>query len=95
MKRVLLIAVLVLAGGGVSDLMRGQSPNPAPHGTNYDPPIVARPKDPAPPPPPPPEEPLFSLQDIDLDKSDTWVKMALLMGSIVLALRAFRQMRGD
>ncbi len=95
MKRVLLIAVLVLAVGGVSDLMRGQNPNPAPRGTNYDPPIVARPKEPAPPPPPPPEEPLFSLKDIDLDKSDTWVKMALLMGSIVLALRAFRQMRGD
>ncbi|MGJ5820546.1 hypothetical protein [Paludibaculum fermentans] len=94
MKRVLLIAVLVLAGGGVSDLMLGQSPSPAPQGTNYDPPIVARPKEPAPP-PPPPEEPVFGFQEIDLDKSDTWVKMALLMGSIVLALRAFRQMKGD
>ncbi|MBN9657428.1 MAG: hypothetical protein J0H49_04580 [Acidobacteria bacterium] len=95
MKRVLLIAVLVLLGGSVADSMRGQSPAPAPQGTNYDPPIVARPKDPAPPPPPPPEEPIFSFKDIDFDKSDTWVKMALLMGSIILALRAFRQMKGE
>ncbi|WP_321473230.1 hypothetical protein [uncultured Paludibaculum sp.] len=94
MKRVLLIAAVVLGLVGVAELGYGQGPNTPPRGTNYDPPPVPQHKE-QPPPPPPPEEPIFSLSDIDMNKSQTWVKMALLLGSVGLALRAFRQMKGN
>lgn len=68
----------------------------APHrGTNYDPPPLPDPKaseqaeQPA---PPPPEKPLFEIPEVDWGARETWVKLALLAGSILMAFRAFRDM---
>lgn len=82
---------MVLGGGWAAAF--AQTPNTPPRGTNYDPPVAQR-RDEQPAPPPKPEEPVFEFQSIDFNKRETWVKMALLIGSVVLALRAFRQMRG-
>jgi hypothetical protein len=92
------LQILALALG-LSLLAVGQSdrlsdrPN---QGTNYDPPPVPRPEaKPTPPIPEEPEEPekpLFDLPNIDWGARDTWVKLALLAGSIALARRAFNDM---
>lgn len=63
-------------------------------GSNYDPPPVPkREYPPAPPEDPDAGKPLFALQELDWTDKETWLKMALLVGSIVLARRAFRQMK--
>jgi hypothetical protein len=59
-------------------------------GSNYDPPPVY--EEPAPPPPPePPPAPFW--QEINLSEPLTYVKLALLFGSILIARRAFRDMQ--
>lgn len=63
-------------------------------GTNYDPPPPPTPKRA----PPPEVEPDAGLPQLELQKPDwsdkaTWIKFALFIGSIVLARRAFRQMK--
>lgn len=65
----------------------------APHrGTNYDPPPMPKPKVEKVPAAPPPEQPLLQLPPVDWGTRETWVKLALLVGSILLAVRAFRDM---
>ena len=72
-----------------------QGPPPdATRGSNYDPPRAPRPK-PADVAPAPEPGPLFALQELDWKDKFTWVKFALLVGSVLLALRAFRQMKVD
>lgn len=68
-----------------------------PHkGTNFDPPPkTAKRKVDPPPRVAQPEPPLFDMEPIDWGAKETWVKLALLIGSLVLARRAFHQMRGD
>lgn len=90
----MLFAALAAGLAGAAYPVHAQGPSSAPRGTNYDPPVV-RPRKEVPPPPPPPPEPLIPLNRIDFEKPETWVKTALLMGSIGLALRAFRQMKGE
>ncbi len=62
-------------------------------GSNYDPPLRSAPK-----PPPPPtqvqaDRPLLEIQELDWADKSTWLKAALLVGSLLLVLRAFRQMK--
>ena len=65
-------------------------------GTNYDPPPQPQPKyDPPPPADPEASKPQFAFQELDWSDKDTWIKFALFVGSIVLARRAFRQMKEE
>ena len=83
-----MLLALALAGG-----LNAQEEH---KGSNYDPPPKAAVKKEELPPPPPPEEPpIFQLPSIDWGDKNTYLKIALLVGSILLARRAFRQMRGD
>lgn len=68
----------------------------APHrGTNYDPPPMPKPKaaeqaeQPA---PPQPIKPFLEIPEVDWGTRETWVKLALLVGSLLMAVRAFRDM---
>ncbi|GEM_PF-5565265 len=75
-----------------TDPLGGPQPG---RGTNYDPPPP--PKKPKPEPEPKPvevEKPIFEFAHIDWEAKETWVKVALLVGSIILARRAFNQMKG-
>ena len=93
LKHLLLAALLLAAPVGLG----AQQGAPPTSGSNYDPP--PRPK-PQPPPPAEPakpaaeEKPYFST-DLDWSDTRTYLKLALLVGSVLLALRAFRQMRGE
>lgn len=42
----------------------------------------------------PPEKSLFDIPDVDWGARETWVKLALLVGSVLLAVRAFNDMTG-
>ncbi|MBI5281167.1 MAG: hypothetical protein HY858_05740 [Candidatus Solibacter usitatus] len=94
-----LILSLTLFGRLISAQAPANGPGFAdpPHkGTNFDPPpkSAKRVEDP-PPPAAEPERPFFELETIDWGAKETWVKLALLLGSLVLARRAFLQMKGD
>jgi len=69
----------------------------APQGSNYDPPPPPTRKTAPiqPPVEPEPEQPFFQLDKIDWSDKSTYVKVALLVGSVILARRAFREMKGD
>jgi len=45
--------------------------------------------------PPPPPEPLIQLPELNWSDKNTYLKLALLVGSVLLARRAFRQMTDD
>lgn len=76
-------------------LSGGLYPQEEHKGSNYDPApkAKARREDPPPAPPPSQEAPAFQLPAIDWNDKTTYVKIALLVGSILLARRAFKQMR--
>lgn len=61
-------------------------------GSNYDPPPPVKLKT-EPAARPEADKPFMAMQEVDWASRDTWVKLALLVGSIVLARRAFRQMK--
>lgn len=44
------------------------------------------------PPPPPSEKPFFEIPEVNWGARETWVKLALLVGSFLMAVRAFRDM---
>jgi hypothetical protein len=65
-------------------------------GTNYDPPPPPKPVEAPRPPAPDAATPSISIPELDWTDKNTWLKLALLVGSVTLALRAFRQMKdGD
>ena len=66
----------------------------APHrGTNYDPPPMPKPKaTEQTEQPPAPVKPFFAIPEVDWGTRETWVKLALLVGSVLMAVRAFRDM---
>jgi hypothetical protein len=69
---------------------------PAQTGSNYDPPPVSYTEPdlgPEPPPPPPPDPPFW--RQVDYSDPANLVKIALLLGSIVIARRIFREMTGE
>jgi hypothetical protein len=91
------LLILALLAGPAAPFAPAQPPGPVdqPHkGTNFDPPPVTT-HAPEPPPPVPEEPPIFEFEKINWDAKETWIKMALLVGSLVLARRAFRQMKGE
>jgi hypothetical protein len=93
------LLTLALLGGPTAPFVLAQPPSPVdqPHkGTNFDPPPATT-HAPEPPPPVPEaaEPPIFGFEKIDWEAKETWIKMALLIGSLVLARRAFRQMKGE
>lgn len=96
-RSVLTLALFAVFALGPSPSAIAQPANPSQRqGTNYDPPPPVR-RQPLPPPPVEPEadKPLVQLQKLDWTDRDTWVKMALLVGSVLLARRAFREMKDD
>ena len=38
---------------------------------------------------------MIPIEDVDWSDKGTWVKLALLVGAVVLALRSFRQMKEE
>ncbi len=67
----------------------------APQGSNLDPPPVYEPQEAEAPPPKqaPPEQPFWSR--IDYTDPSNLVKIALLVGSVLIARRVFKEMRED
>jgi hypothetical protein len=92
---VLTTALLVALALGFIPTAWAQTDTPGgQRGTNYDPPPPPQPKhDPPPTVDPEAGKPWFELQKLDWSDTATWVKFALFVGSIVLARRAFRQMK--
>lgn len=90
-----LVVLAVLAVGCQVSASAQPAVPDSPRGTNYDPPPPPRPREAPPEPAPIADTPTFSFQDLDWTDKNTWLKMALLVGSIVLARRAFRQMKDD
>jgi len=66
-------------------------------GSNYDPPPHPMPKaqPSAPAVDPDAGKPLIPIQELDWSNKETWFKATLLVGAVVLARRAFRQMKDD
>ncbi len=97
MKRFLLtLAVYAVLAVGCQSSASAQAANPdSRRGTNYDPPPQPKPTREPPPPAPEADTPSISIQELDWTDKNTWLKMALLVGSILLARRAFRQMKDD
>jgi hypothetical protein len=71
---------------------RPPGPSRSAHGTNYDPPPMPKPKDEKIPYKTPEEKPVFEWPAIDWGARDTWIKVALLVGSVLMARRAFKDM---
>jgi hypothetical protein len=59
----------------------------------YDPTPPPQTEQAPPPPPPPPEPPWYS--HIDFSSRQTHLKLALIVGSLILLRVTWRQMRGD
>ena len=96
MQRIFLtITLFAVFVTGRQPYASAQSGNPEERrGSNYDPPpppLRVKPE----PPPPEAARPLFAIQELDWTDKATWLKLALLIGSIALARRAFRQMKDD
>lgn len=99
-----LLFILVFAEG-LAAWAQSQPPPPspppglrtdAPHrGTNYDPPPMPKPKEQGAieQPKPAAEKPFIEIPPIDFGARETWIKFTLLVGSVLLALRAFRDMK--
>jgi len=63
-------------------------------GTNYDPPPPPKSIQPAAEKPPAGPPPSF-FEEIDWNDKANWLKAALVLGAVLLALRTFRQMKQD
>ncbi|MBI4893118.1 MAG: hypothetical protein HY821_21015 [Acidobacteria bacterium] len=90
----LILAVTLVALMGPESRLSAQQPAQG-QGTNYEPPSSISPEshvETAPPPPPEEPNPLLQLPPIDWGSQETWVKLALLVGSVLLARRAFTDM---
>lgn len=71
---------------------RPPGPSRSQHGTNYDPPPMPKAKVEKVEVRPPVEKPIFEWPEVDWGARHTWVKLALLVGSILMARRAFKDM---
>ncbi len=80
-----------MAGTALPLFAQGRSSG---QGTNYEPPSTVEPQALVKEQPPPPEEPnpYLQLPPVDWGARETWVKLALLVGSVLLARRAFTDM---
>ncbi len=90
MKRLLLSLMLIGGMWTTQSMLPAQTSS---QGSNYDPAPRRAPQTVAPAPPVEPEKPFELFNKLDWARKETWVKTALLLGSLLLALRAFRQLR--